>query len=224
MVMNSASTNTSNGNVVNLDAINKTLDKLNSTSSLFVRNKTKTDYNMHIRDENNVISIIAIPRSFVPIDLTAWAPVQQLKECHDLRAGLRGNIIELVSEQEAKNIIETNEGRIEYERLMNTLNLVTDDLLATSLDKSLMTEQSSALSVAAVGNMDEANDQVRDAMVNKSMSNQDRLALIISLDKEEPHLNKNDFEFILKVADTSQTELVKYANNRMKELTGLLSK
>lgn len=197
---------------------NADLKGYGASDSIFVRNNTKTDFNFRVADNQGGVNIVVIPRTFIPLDLTSWAPINQLKESRELRAAIRGNVLSLVPEDEAQRIIETEAGRIEYERIMSKFNIVTDDLLASdNID-------SSSLDVAAIGDMDEINDQVRDAFADKSLSSQDRLALIISLDKEDPPLNKQDFDFILSVADSSQSELIKYANNRLKQFNGLLTR
>lgn len=196
------------------------LTALSDHDSLFVKNNTKTDFNLQVTDPQGRTTIVTIPRTFIPVDLTNWMPIANLKDSQELRRALVGNILTLVSREEARAIIETEEGRLENERVMNKLNLVTEDLLASNNDE----EDSSALEAAAIGNMDNVNDQIRDAFADKEMSNSERLALIISLDREEPrHLKKDDFDFIISVADSSMTEIIKYANKRIKEFTGLLS-
>lgn len=192
------------------------IDRFIEDDKVFVKNRTKTDFNMHISDNQGRITLIIVPRTFIPIDLTLWATIDQLKGCQELRAALRGQVLELVDPKEAKGIINTPEGKKELERIMNKLNVVSDDLLASD-------ESSSALGVAAVGEMDDVNDQVRDALISEDMNPDEKLAIIVALDKEGS-LERRDFEWIKSTATNSCPDVIDYADKRLKEMTGLLSR
>ena len=202
----------------NTTTSNIDLDSFTKGDSIFVLNRTKTDFNMHISDAQNHISIITIPRTFIPIDLTMWATVPQLKTSQEFRAALRGGVLSLISPKEAKAILSEEDGRIEHERIMNKLNIVSEDLLASANDNLM----SSSFDLAAVGDMDDVNDQIRDIFANKDMPDADKLANIVALDKEDS-LQLRDFEWIKSVANNCPSTL-QYTERRIKELTGLLSR
>lgn len=194
------------------------LNSYSKDSNVFVKNLTTTDVNLHVNDAHGRVFIITIPRTFIPLDLTEWANVQQLKESEELRSALRGGVLQLIAEKDAKDIIDTEEGRIEHERVMSKLNLVTEDLLASNQDLL-----ASSLDSVAMDSIDDVNDQIRNAMSDKEISNKEKMAIVIALDKERP-LPKADLEFILSVADESQQELIKFAKNRLKDMSGILNK
>lgn len=193
-------------------------EDLSKDNHLFVRNLTKTDFNLQVHDNHGKINIIVIPRTFVPVDLTSWSPFHLLEESSELRTAIRGRILEFVPTETAQAEISTPQGRIEYERIMNKLSLVSKDLRADPADLS------SSLDVAVIGDMDEVNDQLRDALANRDLASADRLALIKALDKENPPtLTKKDFEWILSTVDEGQKDLIAYAKDRLQEMSGLFN-
>lgn len=192
------------------------LDYYGIGDKLFIKNRTKTDFNMHLSDSHGKVTLLTIPRSFIPIEITAWASISQLKEAQEFRMAIRGQVIEIIPEDEARLLIDTPEGKIEYERLRSRLNIVDKDLLASVDD-----ELESALSAASIGDMDNINDQLRSTLTSE-LSPLEKFAEVVSLDKEGS-LTLDDFQFIKSTASKDCTELLKYAEDKIKELTGLLS-
>lgn len=186
----------------------KIIDDYTNNDALYVHNTTKTDFNFVVNIDGRLITI-PIPRSFIPFDLRNWASVDVLKKSSDLRSAIRTGILELVEENEAKKILESRDGQREYERLRKIYNFVSNDLKADSTDAV-------NLNIAAVNDMDEADGQIIETIINPNISPEDKLALIIARDKEEK-LRLVDLEYIKSTADSSCSELLAWVDKRLNE-------
>ena len=182
------------------------LDSIEDNAPIYVKNMTKTDFNFRLGSGSDMV-IVTIPRTFIPMDLRQWAKTDIVKNSSEIRHALRTGVLKLVTEADALAILETREGARENELIRKKINLVTEDLRYEDADLA-------ALNISAVGDMDGIEPRIRECLADDDMGCSDKLAIIVSLDKEEP-LSQTTLEWIKSTCPETCGELLEYVETRL---------
>lgn len=81
--------------------------------------------NVSVVEGTGRTSVVKLPITFIPVDLTMQATKRAILESPDFRRLVGGGFIKLISEQDAEKALESEEAKKEQRRLFN---LITDEL------------------------------------------------------------------------------------------------
>jgi hypothetical protein len=162
---------------------------------VYVRNKTKSDFNLVVKPERDNPILVLIPRSSIPQDVTELVSSELLKESLDFRKALQLGVLELVSIASAEKELDTSEAKIEYALLKKKQSSIPTYLMSGTKDEPV-DELKPIDAVAGAFESEAIRDEIRDIAVDVDTSIADKHARLISLNKERT-LNKEESDFLL---------------------------
>lgn len=95
----------------------KALPEYGKNDRVFVRNLLKMDYALPVGTPDNRDNVIYFHQTFIPICLSDFVPTGMLKTSTSLLTAIRRGILELVPEEDAEEILSTEDAKREVERL-----------------------------------------------------------------------------------------------------------
>lgn len=182
-----------------------TLDEALKLGRVFVRNRTKPKgpISLTLMHPSGKTAAINIPKTYIPIELTAQVPISLLEQSVDFRAYINSKVIELVHPDDAKSVLETKEGKAEYNKIFASKYSETSDKIKAKMEK--------IATPGADSDEDEEekpSDKVVDILI-RQMKPIDTLNEFKSIEEE---LTDIDFRHI---ADTTGGKLRRWALKRL---------
>jgi len=98
-------------------------------ASLYVLNRSNPNGNIAFNciNELNVTIPVLIPATFIPIDLTTMAPLENLLRSSTLRQILTKKQLVIVRAEDAEKYLSTPRAKSEYQRINKIVDTITDD-------------------------------------------------------------------------------------------------
>lgn len=165
-----------------------------NSDSVYVLTKaskiTKVTTNLllpHKSQQNGDVRSIEIPMTFNPVDLSSFAPKDELVRNPELLRMVHNGILQLITAEEAEERLETPEGRAETERLtaerMRRFSGQQNDMMATNDIKTVYPKDK--LEKASPGDFDGSlkgiSPVVVDALTNPAVEESHRASLVRNL-------------------------------------------
>lgn len=177
------------------------VDDLPDDKAIYVRNRSNGDFLLTIHSSNSGPQLVPIPKTFIPIEVTAFCEPSLFKKSSDFRRSLNKGVIELISEEAALKILDTPNGRAELERIRRE---------TTGVAFIPETNHSpSPLEVISENNKGEAADLIKDIIIREDLDESEKLRQL-TVEQEMGNLTKDDLEYITLHTD-SKSRIHKWA-------------
>ena len=173
-----------------------TVNMLRDNQEVYVINKSKGDFILNLRlDGSRITEAVPVPKTWIPIRLTAFTETKNLKASSDFRKAISAGILLLIDEEEAVKILSTNTGKKELE-VLRKLNFST-----------IATEESEITPLSVIETVGSNNVKivVKDAMIRTDITEDDKLTILIGTDKQEG-LSADDIEYILVTTENNNIQ------------------
>ena len=180
-----------------------TLEEALKLGQVFVRNRTKPKgpISLTLMHPSGKTAAINIPKTYIPINLTAQVPISLLEQSVDFRAYINSKVLELVHPKDAVEVLETKGGKAEYTRIYASKYSETSDKIKTRMEKGPLADTDEE-------NEEKPSDKVVDILI-RGMKSIDTLNELKSIEEE---LTEVDFRHI---ADTCAGRLRRWAFKRL---------
>lgn len=165
------------------------IEQIPDDSPLYVRNKADGDFLLTLYSKQGSPESVPLPRTWIPILATSFAPTSLFKESTDFRKALGKGIIEIIDQKEAEEILKRPEAIQELERLRR------DVFSAFTTESSPVSSYEAMEAIAK----EEINERVVDTMLRDDLGVDDKMSMLIN-EAERGGLKKEDFEYIIAQA------------------------
>lgn len=91
------------------------------TNRIFVLNTSNGDVSLTIKTKHGDTEFIRIPRTFIPTEVTAYIPKQDVVDSSDFRKCIQKGLLNLISETDALEILSSEDAKEETSRLSKTV-------------------------------------------------------------------------------------------------------
>lgn len=156
------------------------LDISDSAKHVYIINNTKTDISITVKDEDGASRLLRILRASIPQDAAEIVSPSVLKKCSSFKRALASGYLTLCDEKQAEKVLATSEAKIEFASIKKKLSRIPQELMVTN-DEATPIE---AVSGTATDGTIRA--EIKDIALDVDESSDDKLARLISLNKEEP--------------------------------------
>ncbi len=181
-----------------------TVDDLESGKSIYVKpiagDRTPGDINLTLHSATGQPLLVYIPRTFIPIRVTDFAPADMFIASTDFRKCVSGNYLKIIPVDEAEKILSTPEGREELERVRTEIYGGKGMTAQKEVEPMEVIDE--------VGN-NEVTLKIKDVMIREDINDAEKLNL---LRIEKDIMIKADFDFILSIVD-DKSDISKWAKN-----------
>lgn len=178
----------------------------NNDLSIFVINavKPKGDISFAIKGDDNEIVSVVIPKTWIPIDLTAYANKQSILRSTHFRRLVSKGVIKIISNEEASTILSEPDANEEVSRL--TKSVYSENLKIKKIENSKE-------SVVRKGDIEilPYNASMVSIMSREDLNDSEKMQMLRSIEDE---LEKKDFEWLL--SNASIKKIRKWARNMLK--------
>jgi hypothetical protein len=168
-----------------------TVDDLKEGGPIYVRNLSGGEFNLTLYRRDGQSELVPIPKTFIPVNVTNFASPDMFIKSSDFRRAISSQRLVLIPQKEAEEELKTEDAVRELE------------LLRTTQFSNINYDMESVITpvevVQDIGNQD-VRLSIRDLMVRTDISDDDRMAMLVSEHKTDP-LTKSDLEFVLVTTD-----------------------
>lgn len=162
--------------------------------------KMAGDVNIDLREKDGNRMLVVVPKTFIPINVTNFAPTSMFMESPSFRKLVASGVLTLIHPEDAEKELSTKAGAAEFERLRKE---IYSGVNFDNKDGVSALEAVNNLSTSKVGL------RVKDIMMRTDIEDEEKLSLLRA---EEPDMTKEEVDFILgTVAETS--EISKWASD-----------
>lgn len=173
----------------------------------------KAEVSFPVKSANGQTTNVRIPSTWIPVDLSLQVTKEDLVKSPDLRRLITRGNLELMREEEALEILNKKEAKMEMERLrkMDSINITVQNFAGQLTDS----ERSSTGLKPAEGNVDavEVDSLVIELFTREDINDQERYAQLINV---KSRLNEKDWAYVIDV--TKSDEISEFALECLNEL------
>lgn len=166
----------------------------------------KAEISFPVRSANGQTTNVRIPSTWIPVDLSLQTTKEDLVKSPDVRRLINRGNLELIREEEALEILNKKEARMEMERLkkMDNVNITVQNFAGQLTDN----ERSNTGLEPAEGNIDsiEVDSLVIELFSREDINDQERYAQLINV---KSRLNEKDWAYVIDV--TKSEEISEFA-------------
>lgn len=186
-------------------ALKITLDEALKLGQVFVRNRTKPKgpISLTLMHPSGKTAAINIPKTYIPIELTAQVPISLLEQSVDFRAYINSKVLELVHPNDAKSVLETKEGKAEYNKIFASKYSETSEKIKSRMEK---------IPTSGTDGNEEDEEKPSDKVIDILIRNMKPIDTLNEFKSIEEELTDKDFRHI---ADTTGGKLRRWALKRL---------
>jgi hypothetical protein len=171
-----------------------TVDQISESQPIYAINKSNGDFLLTLKSEDGRNELVPIPKTWIPIQLTNFAEPKLFKRSSDFRRTVAAGSIEIISQEEAQEILRDESAQAELERIRRT----------AFSDVNYESESSDGITpvqAAADMNNNNVNTNVKDVILRDDISDDEKKSMLINEHKTGSPLTKDDLDFIMVTAD-----------------------
>jgi len=194
------------------------IDDLRLNEAIYVKSSAGSgrmagDVNFPITGKDGKDQLITVPKTFIPVCITDFAPASMYIDSPDFRRIVASGLLTIMSKEEANKELNTTEGRLELERLRKELFSGID--FSSKENKKITALEA----VTQLGQPDLVNIRIKDIMMRNDIDTDQKLVLLRA---EETVLTKDDLDFIIGIVEDKSNIWV-WADKLRKGKDGILA-
>jgi len=163
---------------------------------------------------------VVIPSTFIPIDLMDQVSRKQLKDSSEFKKAIRGQIILLLTNEYAEELLDDEDAKEEQKRLFNLSQALDNQIHAES---DLVTGAMLHPGLTKINPSSPNNDVEEDvnpkvaAILEKAFEDNDAQGAISSFRRIIKEIDNDDLNYIVKRCHKKMKQLSKWAEKRLEE-------
>lgn len=191
---------------MNLSKKRPHVDSFKKGDLVYCLNNGEGEYILSIDLVNGKTDTAYIPRTFIPVELTAYTSVEGLQNSQDVRHAIRKGAIILLHQDEAESMLNTEEAKAEIKSLQSK-----NKSFMTTLDEFTVDESPVD---ALLNEDDKVSIKVKSILIDTEKSDQDKYNDLVREHKMNG-LNEDDLNYVLVTSTDSKIQT--WASTKLKK-------
>lgn len=193
---------------------------IQNDQTVYVRNRTKSDLSLTIKDDAGTAHLIRVLRASIPQDITEIVTSEQLKKSVSFKKAIAQGYLEILPNDEAENELATDDAKMELAHIKKKLSRMPKELMIDEAQPDKGTSVTPTDAVAGSQEDEEIRSEVKDVAIDEDSSAEDKYARLLFLFKEQP-FNRKELDWLLSRIpdnDSSNAKLLGWLAQQKKKL------